>query len=428
MLVRPAAVAAAAALLLSGCAGSGFGFSAGDGASPSESGPYVAPTLTATRPAPFDQPLHVAASKGGISAITVTEVESKDQLTGVTGAGGKEWVSDEPPKPGAKYAVSATVVDGDHTSQVRLAVLVSAVPAAQKMSFGMLPGSNRTVGVNAPVVIRFEHKVTKKADVENALTVSSTTPVEGSWHWVSSSELHFRPKNPWPAHTQVRVEALFDGLQMSDTRWGTRDVTASFQTGDAHEVFVDDKTKTFTLKVNGKVKYVWPTSLGRPEYETRTGNYIVLERDPLREMTSCAAKITCDKASKDYYDLQVQWATRLSWSGTFIHAAPWSVAKQGLVDSSHGCIHLTIDRAKTYFDQALYGDIVHVLRTSRPIDDLVAKGDPGASDWNLTWEQYVNASALGHSITTQLLTDPVAMPTANPTPSVTATPSYSPSA
>lgn len=416
-LVRLAAVAAAAALLLSGCAGSGFSFSAGDGASPSATGPYTAPTLVAQRPARFDVPLHISASKGGMSAITVTDVATQEQLTGVTGAQGEEWVSDEPPKPGARYAVTATIVDGEHTTKAKLAVLVSEVPTAAKMSFGMLPGSNRTVGVNAPVVIRFEHKVTRKADVENALTVWSTTPVEGSWHWVNSSELHFRTKDAWPAHTQVRVQALFDGLQMSETRWGTRDVTAEFQTGDAHVVTVDDKTKTFTLAVNGKVKYVWPTSLGRPEYETRTGNYIVLERDPLREMTSCAAKITCDKGSKEYYDLQVQWATRLSWSGTFIHAAPWSAAKQGLVDSSHGCIHLTVDRAKIYFDQALYGDIVHVLRTSRPIDDLVQKGDPGATDWNMTWDQYVAKSALGHSITTQLLTDPSPLATASASPS-----------
>lgn len=420
-LVRSAAAAVAALLLLSGCAGSGLSFSAGDGASPSDSGPYTAPTLVTQRPARYDLPLHISTSKGGISAITVIDAATKEALTGVTGSGGGEWISDEPPKPGAKYAVTATVVDGEHSTKVRLAVPIAKVPSAQKMGFGMLPGRGRTVGVNAPVVIRFEHKVTRKSDVENALTVWSSTPVEGSWHWVGSTELHFRPKDPWPAHTQVRVQALFDGLQMSDLRWGTRDVVADFQTGDAHEVFVDDKTKTFTLKVNGKVKYVWPTSLGRPEYETRTGNYIVLERDPLREMTSCAAKITCDKGSKEYYDLQVQWATRLSWSGTFIHAAPWSAAKQGLVDSSHGCIHLTVERAKIYFDQALYGDIVHVLRTSRPIDDLVQKGDPGATDWNLTWEQYVNGSALKQSITTQLLTDPSPIASDSPTASASAT-------
>ena len=102
-------------------------------------------------------------------------------------------------------------------------------------------------------------------------------------------------------------------------------------------------------------------------------------------------------------------------------SAPWSAAKQGLVDSSHGCIHLTVDRAKIYFDQALYGDIVHVLRTSRPIDDLVQKGDPGATDWNLTWEQYVNGSALKQSITTQLLTDPSPIASDSPTASASAT-------
>jgi hypothetical protein len=93
----------------------------------------------------------------------------------------------------------------------------------------------------------------------------------------------------------------------------------------------------------------------------------------------------------------------LSWSGTFVHAAPWDAAKQGLVDSSHGCIHLTVDRAKTYFDFAQYGDIVEVLHTSRPINDLVNRGDPGVSDWNTPWPAWVAGSALDAPITTQPL-------------------------
>jgi lipoprotein-anchoring transpeptidase ErfK/SrfK len=239
--------------------------------------------------------------------------------------------------------------------------------------------------------------------VENALHVASSTPVVGAWSWINSSEIHFRPQKAWPAHTTVEVTADLDGVKMSDTRYGTRNAVSRFTVGDSHLTIVDDTTKQFTYVVNGKVTYVWPTSLGRPEFETRSGNYIVLEKDVLREMTSCGAKLTCDKNNKDYYDLQVQWATRLSWSGTFIHAAPWSAAKQGLVDSSHGCIHLTIDRAKTYFDLAQYGDLVVVKHTSRPIDDLVAKGDPGATDWNTTWPAWLDGSAVGAEITTDPL-------------------------
>jgi len=52
---------------------------------------------------------------------------------------------------------------------------------------------------------------------------------------------------------------------------------------------------------------------------------------------------------------------------------------------------------------AQYGDIVNVLHTSRTIDDLVAKGDPGASDWNTTWSAWLAGSALGAEITTSAL-------------------------
>jgi len=120
-------------------------------------------------------------------------------------------------------------------------------------------------------------------------------------------------------------------------------------------------------------------------------------------MTSCGAGITCDKTNPNYYDLMVQWATRLTWSGTFIHAAPWSVAAQGFTDGSHGCIHLSTDRAKTYYDLAQYGDLVTVSGTARSDSDLLADGDPGMADWNTTWAVWVAGSALGAPVTTDTL-------------------------
>jgi lipoprotein-anchoring transpeptidase ErfK/SrfK len=396
----------AASMLLSGCAGLQVRAGSGSPTGPASSAPATPmqpPRLVVASPAPWNTPLEVATTSGTLASVVVTDKTSLLTLPGTVDATSGKWVSIEPPDPGATYRIAAQVTDGSTTTDLTGAVKVTAQPSSTKIHFGILPGTGAVVGVNAPIVIRFDHNVTRKADVENALTVASTTPVVGAWHWVSASEVHFRPQNPWPTHTKVRVTLALDHVQVSSTRYGNRDATSTFTIGDAHETIVDDKTKTFTFKVNGKVLYTWPTSLGRPEYVTRTGNYIVLEKDPLREMTSCAAKITCDKTSKDYYDLQVQWATRLSWSGTFIHAAPWSVAKQGLVDSSHGCIHLTIDRAKTYFDLAQYGDIVRVLNTGRPIDDLVQRGDPGATDWNTTWPVWLAGSAVGAEITTEPL-------------------------
>ena len=396
---RLAALAAAATLVLAGCAGTGLGFSGGESTS---SAAYVAPTLKLAKPVPWDQPLTVKASKGMFSSVIVTDTATHLQLIGSLDSSKAVWTSDAKPDSGSTYAVQAVVVDQSKPSTLSATAKVASQPASATMKFGFQPGSQQVVGVNAPIVIRFAHKVTNRADVEKALTLSTTTPLVGSWHWISGSELHFRPQTEWPAHSTVRVRASFGGLKMSATRYGATDVDYQFTIGDKHETIVNDKTHTFVFKVNGVTKYVWQTSLGKPTYETRTGNYIVLEKSKQREMTSCAAKITCDKNDPNYYDLQVQWDTRLSWSGTFIHAAPWD-SHLGFADVSHGCIHLTLANAETYYNAAQYGDIVHVLNTSRKIDDLLTAQDPGATDWNSSWTDWVAGSALGQPVTTEPL-------------------------
>jgi len=396
--------AAASAVLLSGCAGlqvhAGSGSSGTASAAPTVA--KAAPKLALPSPAPWNSPLTVKVTGGTFTSVVVTDKTSAEPLPGAVDPATGDWVSTSWPSGGATYRVAAVVAQDDVTKKLAGAVKVATQPDSAKTKFGILPGKGQIVGINAPVVIRFNHNVTNKVDVENALHVASSTPIVGAWSWINPSEIHFRPQKAWPAHSTVEVTANLDGVKMSDTRYGTRDAVSRFTVGDAHQTIVDDKTHTFVFKVNGKVKFSWVTSLGKPQFETRTGNYIVLEKDALREMTSCQAQITCDKNDPQYYDLKVQWDTRLSWSGTFIHGAPWD-SHLGLADVSHGCIHLTLDHAKTYFDLAQYGDIVNVLHTSRTIDDLVSKGDPGASDWNVSWAQWLQGSAVGAELTTDPL-------------------------
>src|SRR3546814_4973900 len=39
------------------------------------------------------------------------------------------------------------------------------------------------------------------------------------------------------------------------------------------------------------------------------------------------------------------WAMRLTYSGEFIHAAPWSVGSQGSANVSHGCTGMSTENA-----------------------------------------------------------------------------------
>ena len=70
-------------------------------------------------------------------------------------------------------------------------------------------------------------------------------------------------------------------------------------------------------------------------------------------------------------------------------AAPWSVADQGIRNVSHGCINMPPDDAQWFYDTFSYGDIVQVTGTSTQLAP-----DDGYGDWNLSWDQWQQGSAL----------------------------------
>jgi len=399
--------AVAAALALAGCDASAKADAPASGspgtpggtssasAAPHQLALVVAPSLAAN-----SADLVVGVANGTLNSVTVAS-RGGHLLAGGLAADGHTWTSTELPAPGAAYTVIATATSATGaTKRLTTRVQVAPLVGASTVGYDITPSSGWTVGVNAPVVIRFHSSVTDRASVERAITVTTSKPVVGSWHWISSRELHFRPQTTWPAHLRVRVAAALEGVRAGAKLLGRYDTTIDFATGDSHITTVNGKTHMFTVVVNGKVWANWPTSLGRPEFVTRSGSYIVLSKEPTRQMTSCHAKITCDPKNKNFYDLKVDWDARLTWSGTFIHSAPWSVAHQGVDNVSHGCINLSPARATAFYNLSRYGDLVTVTGTSRTAADLIAVQDPGMTDWNTSWTQWVAGSALGASITT----------------------------
>jgi lipoprotein-anchoring transpeptidase ErfK/SrfK len=394
-------------LVLTACSSSpaASGASGGpSGGSPSTT-PTPAPALKIAASVPFDQPATFSVTNGRLVSAVVKGHVHGTPLPGAVQPDGTSWVSDDLPTPSASYDVSAQV-QGDDGAATTLTgrLVVATLAAADRLGYTVTPFQGWSVGVNAPIVIRFDKAVQDKAAVESRLTVATTTPLVGSWHWVNTSEVHFRPEHAWPTHSQVQVQVQLAGAKTGPSQWGVTNTTVTFNVGDAHLTRVDGKKHTLTVMVNGKTWAVWPTSLGRPEFVTRTGYYTVLLKQPTRRMTSCNAGITCSTSNPNFYDLTVDWDVRLTYSGTFIHSAPWSVRSQGVDNVSHGCINLSPSHAQAYYNLAKYGDLVVVTGTNRSAQDLVASGDPGMADWNLPWSQYTASSALGGEITTQQLT------------------------
>jgi lipoprotein-anchoring transpeptidase ErfK/SrfK len=394
---RWSALVAATVLLVSACGSDGIL----GGGEPSPTATAEPVLVVPTGEVAFDQPVSLEVQDGTFESASVTPEEGEPLAGSVDGS---TWVSATPPIPGATYSVQAEVADEVGSPRTLTgAFTVAAVPDANRLTLSLQPGDGDVVGIGAPIVVRFDQEVKDQAAVERALHVASTPQVVGSWHWLSSTEVHFRPQEFWPAGTQVGVNLDLNGVKAADDLWGARAYSYAFTVGKAQVATVDAAAHTFVLRVDGASVGTWATSLGRPEFATRNGTYVVQSKDETRQMTSCNADITCDKSSPEYYDLEVDWSVRLTWSGTFVHSAPWSEGSQGSDNVSHGCLNLSDANGRTYFQLAQYGDVVTVANSTRGPEDLVERGDPGMVDWNMAWPAYVAGSALGQQVTTEPL-------------------------
>ena len=90
--------------------------------------------------------------------------------------------------------------------------------------------------------------------------------------------------------------------------------------------------------------------------------------------------------SPNGYDETVLWDVHISQSGEYVHAAPWSVADQGSINVSHGCINLSTANAEAFFNFSRVGDVVVVVGSSRsPVG-----GDAGVEDWStVPWSEFI---------------------------------------
>ena len=103
-----------------------------------------------------------------------------------------------------------------------------------------------------------------------------------------------------------------------------------------------------------------------------------------------AATLGIEPGSPNYYNIpDVHYAMRETWSGEFLHAAPWSVGSQGRANVSHGCIGMSTANAKWLFGEAKVGDPIVVTGSKKGLE----KGN-GWTDWNVSFEEFKQGSAL----------------------------------
>jgi len=293
-------------------------------------------------------------------------------------------------RPKTSYTVTATAQNagGD---EARATSSLRTLTPKDTANYGIIPSGTGEVGVGMPVVIQFLSPVDedKRAEVEKRVSVTATPAASGHWGWLDGRQLIFRPNHYWKPGTTVKVTADLAGIETKKNLWTSHDATNTFTVGAAMVSTVNTRTHRMTVTRNGKVLRVLPVSTGRPgsKTETRSGIKVILSRESEHIMDS--ATVGIKKGEPGYYRLKTEWAMRLTWSGEFLHSAPWSVGSQGNANVSHGCTNLSPSNAKWLFDHSKMGDVVKFVGSRRTLEEY-----NGYTMWNETAAQWAQKSAL----------------------------------
>jgi lipoprotein-anchoring transpeptidase ErfK/SrfK len=409
-VIRAGGSAAAAVLLLAACG---------------SNGPPGVESAAAAAPIPADVKLTVSPAPGAQNVLTdakpalsvaggtfdrvlLTDAKGKT-VSGALAASRSAWRASGRLKAGRTYHLESTGTDA-HGHPFHNTTTFATVDPDKIIKAYVSPLAGTTVGVGQPIAVSFSHPVADRAAVERQLSVETTPQVFGAWHWMSDDVVHWRPQNYWPANTKVVLHTDLKDVALGGGQVGDEDRTIPFTVGREQISFVDVKSHQMTVYRDGKLVRTIPVSTGKPGFITRGGKKVVLGLTREKEMKG--ESIGIQKSDPDYFDLKVEYAVRVTWSGEFLHAAPWQGRNHGRANVSHGCVGMSTADARWYFDHTMVGDVVDVQNSSRKMELR-----NGYGDWNMSWKKWVAGSALpqpsmdsGSSELGQTTTDAVPQP------------------
>jgi lipoprotein-anchoring transpeptidase ErfK/SrfK len=389
--------AAAAAVLLmsvlSACSDAPKALTGSKGDDPSTSAtPESQAAITATIPAgatsvKVNRSLRLNVSDGTFTDVTVTG--SAGRVDGTMSTDKLSWQSTSRLQPGETYRVRGVAVDADGKQAVYRARFSTEVLSLDEQTFpSFFPQPGSTVGVGMPAIIRFDVPVTNRASIEKHLRVTSVPAQAGSFSWISDQEVHWRPEHYWKPGTKVTVKADINSVPAGNGVYGQLNRSSTFRVGDSMISRVNAQTHQMKTFINGKLARTIPITTGKAGFTTRSGIKVIVEKFRHKRMDSETIGIANN--SPDGYNLDdVEYAMRVTYSGEFLHAAPWSVGSQGYANVSHGCTGMSTSNAAWLYNLSKPGDVVEYTGTDRHMTL-----DNGYGDWNESFAAYKAGSAL----------------------------------
>ncbi len=362
--------------------------SAPSSSAPPESAASVTSNVSPTG-VKIDKVVRLTAQDGTFDKVAVRVGPGGQELAGKLSGDKTRWTSTQRLEPGTRYRVDAVAVDAGGLKATEDSTFrTEDLSLAQQTYPSFAPLGGETVGVGMPVIVRFDVPISDKSSIEKHLTVSNTSNQKGAWHWVSDSEVHWRPVSYWRPGTDVTVKADVNSIPAGNGVYGQISRTSTFHVGDAVISKVNAQTHQMKTFINGRLVRTTPITTGKPGFITRSGVKVIIEKFRHKRMNSETVGIK--RNSPDAYDINdVEYAMRVTYSGEFLHAAPWSVGSQGHANVSHGCTGMSTANAAWIYNHSKRGDVVEYTGTDRQMTL-----DNGYGDWNASFDSWKQGSAL----------------------------------
>jgi lipoprotein-anchoring transpeptidase ErfK/SrfK len=341
-----------------------------------------------------DLGVRVAVRDGRLTGVSVRP-EAGNTVAGNTVAGSyapgsRTWRTRWALAPSRTYRVTVTAV-GSAGQRTVMASDFQTLRPRRSFAAATVLGAGETVGVGMPIMINFTRPIADKAAVERALQIWSSKPVTGAWYWVNSKSVWFRPRHYWPAHARVRFSAHLAGLQGAPGVYGKSDLAQHFRIGDSLIAVASAATHQMKVWWNGRLAGDWPVSTGRPGMDTPDGRYLSFAKGSPVDMNSASYGV--GPGMPGYYNELVYDAVQFTFSGDYVHSAPWSVGEQGVSNVSHGCVNLAPGYAAWFYSHSALGDPISVV------------GSPVTGTWGdgwtiyfLGWRKLLAGSATGDAV------------------------------
>ena len=241
------------------------------------------------------------------------------------------------------------------------------------------------VGVGMPIIVLLSRPIKDARAFAAATEVTvDGKPVQGGWYFERKFqdpghpiEADYRLQSYWPGHAKIHMVLPVKGVTAGKGLVFANDLSLDFATGAANVATVNNSTHKLTLVTDGKVEGSYPVSLGYPQTPTMRGTKVIMEKGRDIPMTG-----------PGYYDPHVRFTQRLTYSGEYLHAAPWNTAATGgsigRANTSNGCTNLDPRDARRLYMLLEVGDVVQYPNADGP---MMQMGE-GYGDWNVPWSQW----------------------------------------